>query len=128
MLPVKSPTVYADLTYILIGLGYSVHKELGSFHKEQIYQQALAQELETKNIPFQREVHLPVKFKEKNVGVYVPDFVVDEKVIVELKAVVDLPLSAGTQLSYYLKATGYRVGLLLNFGARRLQVRRRIYG
>ena len=126
--PVQKPVVYEDITYMLIGIGFSIHKELGPVHKEQVYQQAFADELDSKKIFFKREVHLPVLFKGKSVGVYVPDFVIDGKVILELKAINDLPLSASTQLNYYLKATGYRIGLLLNFGTRRLQVRRRIYG
>lgn len=127
-LPVKNPLVYDKLTYKLIGFGYAIHKELGSVHKEIVYQRAFEEELKTGNISFVRESHLPVLYKGKKIGVYVPDFVIDDKVIVELKAMIDIPQSAGTQLNYYLKATGFRVGLLLNFGSRRLQVRRRIYG
>lgn len=126
--PVKEPTVFEDITYKLIGIGYSIHKELGSAHKELVYQRALEEELKLAKIIYQREVRLPVLYKGKNVGIYIPDFVIDEKVIIELKAMNDLPLSVGIQLNYYLKATGYRVGLIMNFGTRRLQVRRRIYG
>lgn len=79
-------------------------------------------------VKYLREPHLPVNFKGKSVGVYIPDFLIENKVVLEIKAVLELPLSAGTQLNYYLKTTGYRVGLILNFGKRRLQIRRRIYG
>jgi GxxExxY protein len=126
--PVKMPVLYEDLTYKLIGLGFEIHKELGSVHKELVYQKAFLEELKKNQIPFEREMQLPVLFKGKKVGVYIPDFVIDTKVILELKALVLLPESAGTQLNYYLKATGYKIGLIMNFGARRLQVRRRIYG
>ncbi len=126
--PLKSPPVFEDLTYKLIGIGYSVHKELGPAHKEAVYQRAFEEELKLIAIPYKREAQLPVLYKGKKVGIYVPDFVVDDKVIVELKAMEQIPFAAGMQLNYYLKATGYRVGLLLNFGTRRLQIRRRIYG
>lgn len=126
--PINNPSVYEDLTYKLIGIGYLVHKELGSAHKEAVYQRAFEVELKLTAISYTREAQLPVLYKGKNVGIYVPDFVVDDRVIVELKAMEQIPLAAGTQLNYYLKATGYRVGLLMNFGTRRLQIRRRIYG
>lgn len=126
--PIKSPTVYEALTYTIIGLGFAVQKELGNIHKEIVYQKALEIALKNQHIPYEREKRLTVVYQEKNVGVYIPDFVIDNKVIVEIKAMEMLPYKASVQLSYYLKTTGYRVGILLNFGSRRLQVRRRIYG
>ena len=126
--PIKAPTVYEDLTYALIGIAFSIHKQLGPIHKELIYQKAFAHELTDKMIPFTKEKQLPVSFKGEKVGVYIPDFLIDDKVIVEIKALEFIPQKAGVQLSYYLKNTGYRVGLLINFGTPKLQVRRRIYG
>jgi len=128
MKPIKSPIIYEDLTYKIIGIAYSVHKELGPIHKELVYQKALMNEFQEQKIPFKREIRLPVIFKGKNVGLYIPDFIVDNKVIVEIKAMNFLPLNTTTQLRYYLKSTGFKVGLLLNFGSAKLQVRRRIYG
>lgn len=126
--PIKLPVLYEDLTYTLIGLGFEIHKELGAFHKELVYQRAFLEELTKNKIPFEREVQVPVLFMEKKVGVYVPDFIIEKKVILEIKALEMLPISAGTQLNYYLKSTGFKIGLIINFGARQLQVRRRIYG
>ena len=126
--PVKKPVLYEELTYKLIGIAMGIHKELGPVHKEIIYQNAFCQELETQKIPFKKEEVVPVNFKEKRVGVYKPDFIIDDKVVVEIKAVEFLSQKAETQLSYYLKGTDYKVGLLLNFGSPRLQVKRRIYG
>lgn len=126
--PIKAPPVFEDLTYKLIGIGYSVHKELGPAHREVIYQRAFEEDLKLSGIPYKREPQLPVSFKGVKIGIYVPDFVIDDKVIVELKAMEQVPAGSGTQLNYYLKVTGYRVGLLLNFGSRRLQIRRTIHG
>ena len=126
--PTKHPVVYEELSYKIIGLGFAVQKELGNIHKEIVYQKAFEIALKNQHIPFEREKRLPVMFLEKNVGIYIPDFVIDNKIVVEIKAVEMLPYKASVQLSYYLKTTGYRVGILLNFGSRRLQVRRRIYG
>ncbi|MBI5620640.1 GxxExxY protein [Candidatus Gottesmanbacteria bacterium] len=126
--PTKHPVVYEELSYKIIGLGFAVQKELGNIHTEIVYQKSFEIALKNQEIPFEREKRLPVIFQGKNVGLYVPDFVIDDKIIVEIKALEMLPYKASVQLSYYLKTTGYRVGILLNFGSRRLQVRRRIYG
>ncbi len=126
--PVKQPPIYEDLTFALIGFAYVIHKQLGPIHKETVYQKAFEQELLEHKILYTKEEQLPVSFKGKKVGVYIPDFVVDEKVIIELKALEYLPEQAGVQLSYYLKNTQYRIGLLINFGAHKVQIRRRIYG
>lgn len=67
-------------------------------------------------------------FKNKKVGTYKPDFIIGNKVILEIKAVEFLPKSHDTQLTYYLKGADYKIGLLVNFGAKKLDVRRRIYG
>lgn len=126
--PIKQPALYEDLTYKIIGIAYSIHKELGPIHKELVYQKTLANEFQEQNILFKREMRLPVVYKGKNVGVYIPDFIIDDKVIVEIKAMSCLPINTTTQLTYYLKSTGFRVGLLINFGSSKLQIRRRIYG
>lgn len=125
--PVKLPTVYEDLTYTLIGIGFDIHNELGPVHKEKVYQNAFCQELESCGIVFEKEKTLSVSFKGKKVGVYRPDVVVDGKVVIEIKAVNFLPRKAEAQLSYYLKGSDYRIGLILNFGSPKLQVKRRIY-
>lgn len=119
--------LYKDLTYKIIGAAFSIHKSLGPVHKELVYQNALAQELRLLKIPYKQEVILPVSYKNKSVGIYKPDFVVDEKVIVEIKALSFLPTTAKSQLSYYLRGTPYKIALLLNFGTSSLEVHRRIY-
>lgn len=119
--------LYKDLTYKIIGAAFTVHKTLGPVHKEIIYQKALAAELTSLGISFKREVSLPVTYKDEKVGIYQPDFIVEDKVVIEIKAVEFLPPSSKTQLSYYLKGTKYKIGLLLNFGRSSLEVHRRIY-
>lgn len=116
-----------DLTYQIIGAAFEVHKQLGPVHKEIVYQKALESEFTSRKLPFESQARLPVVYRNKKVGVYCPDFIVDKKVIVEIKAVDFLPVKHEVQLSYYLKATKYKLGLLLNFGKSRLVVRRRIY-
>lgn len=119
--------LYKDLTYSIIGAAFSIHKSLGSVHKELVYQNALAQEFRLLKIPFKQEVIIPVSYKGTSVGIYKPDFVIDDRVIVEIKALSFLPTTAKSQLSYYLRGTPYKIALLFNFGVPSLEIHRRIY-
>ena len=76
--------LYQDLTYKIRGILYTVHQELGSVHKEVVYQKAIAHEFTVTHIPFQREKGIPVMYKEVPVGIYRPDFIIDQKVILEI--------------------------------------------
>lgn len=120
--------MYEELTYKIIGCAMKVHTELGSIHKEVIYQKALEKTLMNEGVGVEREVNIVVKYESVSVGKYVPDFVVDGKVLVEIKAREIIPSGAEAQIGYYLRATGYKVGLLINFGAKKLEVKRRIWG
>ncbi|PYS67774.1 MAG: GxxExxY protein [Acidobacteria bacterium] len=119
---VKPPNENDPRTFAIIGAAMEVHKQLGCGFLEAVYQEALAIELSKRNIPFRREVHLPIHYKRALLAAaYCVDFICFESVIIELKAM------GGTeeaQIINYLKATGYEIGLLLNFGARSLQQRR----
>jgi len=119
--------LYGDLTYRIRGAMFKVHRTLGSGHKEGVYHKALAKEFRLQNIPFKTEVTLSVVYEGEKVGNYRPDFIVDEKVLIELKALPLLPIQAERQLSYYLRGTDYRLGLLVNFGANSLIIKRKIW-
>ena len=127
MINTDKKLIYADLTYRLRGAVFAVYNTLGSGHKEQVYQKALAKEMTELQIPYQREVSLNVSYKGEPVGNYRPDFVVDDKVIIELKAVEFMPKVYETQLVHYLKTTGFQLGLLVNFGAPKLQIKRLVW-
>jgi GxxExxY protein len=77
--------IYKDLTYKIIGAIYNVQQELGNVHKESIYHKALAIELSEIGIPYIEEKQITVKYRGKKIGVYRPDFIIDEKVILEIK-------------------------------------------
>jgi GxxExxY protein len=112
-------------TYAIIGAAIEVHRHLGHGFLEGVYQEALAVELETRRIPFQRETDVPVSYKGRRLQCsYRVDFVCYDHVIVELKALRQLSGSEEAQIINYLKATGFRTGLLLNFGGLRLEHKR----
>ncbi|HEY0765957.1 MAG TPA: GxxExxY protein [Pyrinomonadaceae bacterium] len=112
-------------TYRIIGAAMEVHSQLGSGFVEPVYQEALALEFGSREIPFSRELGFPVSYKGQRLGkLYRPDFICFGTVVVELKALSSLSQVDDAQLINYLKVTGYNTGLLLNFGARSLQQRR----
>lgn len=124
MINADKKLIYADLTYRIRGAIFAVYNELGFGHKEQVYQKALIEEFKYNAIPFKREVGLKVLYKDVVIGNYRPDFIIDEKIIIELKAVEFVPKSFEIQLLQYLKATGFALGLLINFGSPKLYIKR----
>jgi len=116
--------IYSDLTYIVRGCFFSVFNELGFGHKENVYHKALKKEFENLLIPFQSEKGLPVTYKGEIVGSHRPDFLIDHKLIIELKAVEYIQRQYEYQLLHYLKTTGYNLGLLVNFGSPKLYIKR----
>ena len=115
---------YSDITEKIIGCAMNVHRELGSGFQEYIYQRALEIELKKALIKFIREYEMPVYYQGEKIGLRIVDFFVDEKIMVELKALTDLTDTHLAQGLNYLEASGYEVGLLINFGARSLQFKR----
>jgi len=119
--------LYKDLTEKIIGSALEVHKTLGSGFLEYVYQESLCYELELNKIPFESQKELDVRYKDLLLPKkYTADLLVDDKVIVELKAVSNLTENDEAQLLNYLKATKKKIGLLLNFGAKSLEIKRRI--
>jgi GxxExxY protein len=112
-------------SHAIIGAAMEVHRELGRGFLELVYQTALALEFQERRIPFKAEVALPVRYKGKVLTCgYRADFVCFEDFLVEIKAISRLTSADDAQLLNELKATGYQRGLLLNFGARSLEVKR----
>lgn len=124
---INTDLLYADLTYQIRKTVFTVYNELGFGHKESVYQKALQEEFNTEGIPYQKESSLKVLYKGKAIGNYRPDFIVYDKIILELKAVEFIPMSYETQLLHYLKTTGFALGLLINFGTPKLFIKRLIW-
>ena len=119
--------LYKDLTYKIIGALYEVHNELGPVHKERVYSKAVAKELKSRNIGYEMEKAVPVIFKGEKVGVYRPDFIVEDRVVLEFKVVPLITKVMLDQIFYYIKGTKYKLALLVNFGTTRLSIKRRIF-
>ena len=123
----KGKFLYKDLSYRIIGCFFDVYNELGPAHKEQVYQEALKVSFIEKRINFKANKRLKIIFKGKEVGVYEPDFIVEDKIIIEIKSVLNMPKVFEKQLYYYLRGTEYKLGYLVNFGNEKLDIRRRVY-
>ena len=116
-----------ELTYNIIGAAMEVHRNLGNGFLEAIYQEALEKEFKLRNIPYVREHAIHVTYKGEVLSkYYIADFICYESVIIELKALNELTNSHEAQLLNYLKATGIKKGLLINFGSTSLQTKRRV--
>ena len=112
------------ITHEIIGCAMEIHRQLGAGFQEVIYQRCLEIELGTKGLPFGREVEQPIYYKGNKVGTRRADFIVDKRIVVELKAVLALENAHIVQAKNYLHAYDLDLGLLINFGGKSLEVRR----
>ncbi|MCB0306785.1 MAG: GxxExxY protein [Calditrichaeota bacterium] len=117
--------IFEEESYQIIGAAQEVHRVLGPGFLEKVYQDALEEELKLRRIEYQREIRLPVHYKDVALeAFYAADFVCHDKIIVETKALSHLGSEHQAQVMNYLKATDYRLGLLINFGELSLKVKR----
>lgn len=117
---------HEELTRKVIGCCFKVYNTLGYGFLESVYQKSLMIELRTAGLSAEMEVAIPVSYEGEPVGDFSADIVVDDVVILELKSVRQLTDVHEVQLVNYLKATGKQVGLLINFGEKKVEVRRKL--
>ena len=120
--------IYEELSNKIIEAYFNVLKILGKGLAEKVYENALCIELEEMNIPFVRQMPLSVEYKGKNVGNYVADLFVDDKIIIELKAVPAITPEHVAQTSNYVNITHSKIGYILNFGQLEGRGFRRVLG
>jgi GxxExxY protein len=114
----------AETTELIIGCAFRVHNELGAGFLEKVYENALAVELAELGLQVKQQEPIPVYYRQKIVGEYFADLLVEDRIMVELKAVKSVVMEHEMQLVNYLAATGKEDGLLINFGAS-VQVKRK---
>ena len=115
---------YEEITKRIIGCAMKVHSTLGNGFQEVIYQRALEIEMSEEGLRFEREKEMPVIYKSYNIGTRRVDFFVEEKIMVELKALIRLEDVHLAQAKNYLEAYNMEIGLLINFGAKSLEFKR----
>jgi GxxExxY protein len=115
---------YKEITEKIIGASMKVHSALGNGFQKVIYQRALEIEMEESGLKFARELSMPVHYKGRQIGERRVDFFVEDKIMVELKAIIQLENVHLAQAKNYLEAYNMQVGLLINFGSISLQFKR----
>ncbi len=113
----KSDIIYPDESYAIMGACFNVYKEKGCGFLESVYQECLEIEFCFQNIPFEAQKELQLKYRDKILKqVYKPDFLCYDKIIVEIKALTKIVDEHRSQILNYLNGTGFRLGILVNFG------------
>jgi GxxExxY protein len=115
---------YGDITEKIIGASFRVHSALGNGFQEIIYQRALELEFKIMPLNYSREFEMPIYYLDQQIGTRRVDFLVDEKISVELKAIIKLEDVHLAQAINYLEAYNLEIGLLINFGSKRLEFHR----
>jgi len=115
---------YGELTEKIIGASFKVHNTLGNGFQEVIYQRALELELNANQIAHVRDFEMQIFYRDQQIGTRRVDFLVDDKISVELKAVIKLEDVHFAQAMNYLEAYNLEIGLLINFGSRSLEFHR----
>ena len=120
--------IYKEESYQIIGACMEVHKTLGCGFLEPVYQEALSIEFQKQNIPFEKEKILSIIYKDIELEKkYIADFVCFSKIIIELKALSALTSEHESQVINYLKATGFKLSILVNFGEESLKYKRIVH-
>ncbi|OGH19529.1 MAG: hypothetical protein A3F31_01280 [Candidatus Levybacteria bacterium RIFCSPHIGHO2_12_FULL_38_12] len=125
----KVDLLYKDLSFQIQGAIIEVRKNYGSGHKESLYHHALEEEFSLRNVSFKHEPPIKVISPKtgKTMGIYIPDFLVDNKIILEIKALEIVPRKLIDQLFDYLRNSSYELGYFINFSGPRLYMKRIIY-
>lgn len=112
----RDDLIYPELSYKIVGCAYEVFKELGYGHPEKVYQMAMAILFDEKKIPYTKEEYMPIKFRNVLLRKQFIDFVVEDKVVVELKKKFHFSKAHIDQVLYYMQGKNIKLSLLINFG------------
>jgi len=120
--------VYKKLSYIIVGILFKVYNELGGGYQEKYYQKVIGLELKRRNINFQEQVPVDIAYNKKRIGKYYLDFVIDNKIVLEIKTAFRFYPRDVKQILAYLKATGLELGILASFSKGELKFKRILKG
>jgi len=113
--------IYPALSYEIMGAIFEVHKKLGPGFLESIYEKALIEEFKKREMKVETQKVIDLVYKDKKIGVHRLDLIVEDKVVVELKTVERFSVHHKAQLTSYLKASGYKLGILVNFSKSKVE-------
>ena len=116
--------IFPELSYKIIGASFNVFNQLGWGLPEKDYQRALAQEFTEESLQFKREVYIPLEYKAVNIGRYFADFIIDNKILVEVKVVPKLSYANAKQVLTYLRVANLKLGILIYFTKEGIKYRR----
>jgi GxxExxY protein len=119
--------LYKDITYETRGACFDVWKKFGGAYKEKVIERSLKIALEKRGLTVFTQVKLDIYFEDEKVGTYQPDMIINDAVLVELKSKPFLTDEDKRQFWLYLKGSKYKLGLLINFGTKKLEIERRVY-
>lgn len=116
--------IHPELSYVLMGILFEIHNKLGTKYQEKHYQKAVEIKLKELKIPYQREAKVNIEFDGEELGEFFIDFIIDGKIILELKRIWKITADNIKQVLRYLKATNLKLGIIVNFRHNRLESRR----
>lgn len=120
----KNDLLYPELSYKIIGCAYDVYNELGGGHHEKYYQRAMAMLYKERNIAYKEQLYCPIKFQEKLIGKLFFDFLVEGKIIVEIKKGNNFSKRHIEQVLEYLRTSNLHLAIIINFGGDRVYFKR----
>jgi len=116
--------IESELSYKIVGFCMAIQNELGKSHKEKYYQRALELDLIKNNIPYKKELKVPLVYGEEKIGYYMLDFLVENKIIIELKSKLNISKTDVKQVLSYLETNNIELGIIINFGREKLETKR----
>lgn len=122
--PKREDLLFPELSYKIVGCAFEVYNELGGGHRESYYQRALAESFKDSKLDFQEQVYYPLRFQSKVIGKGFFDFLVENKIIVEIKKGSRYSIRHVNQVFDYLKLSNLQLAILLNFGSEEVSFKR----
>ena len=122
--PKRNDLVYPELSYQIVGALFTVYNKLGSGYQEKYYQKAVGSELRSLGLLYKEQVRLPLSYNQESLGSYYLDFLIDNKIVLELKKDERFSRRNIEQVYAYLKASNLKLGIIANFGKKELQFKR----